>query len=984
MLFTILPQNRIVILYYLKIMCTKRVLFPKMLAILVVNIFLTNFIYAQFYSLGSNPARIKWSVIDGDNYRVIFPMGSDSLATEYYFFLNSSRDMVFSSLRANPSKIDVIIHQNNLISNGMVGVAPKRVELFSRVPLYNDFSHNWHRSLIIHELRHVAQVSKFEKGIYNFPYVLFGEQSTAVLTGVFLSRWEMEGDAVIAETELTYSGRGRDPDHLAYYKAAFLNGDFRSWENWTLGSYSRYTPNIYSFGYLYNSYVRTSSMNRNYLSDITDYIAKNFYDIRAKNRAYRLYTNNSKRGNFRDLVPYYTSIWKRELEVRAPFTDIRYITDVEWDNYSSISSLLYTKDSSLFYIYSDFYKTPRVVSYKDSTRLNSITPISNISSNVFYKDSLLIWTEIRPSLRWEMENFSDLYTFDLRTGRRVRKTSKKAYFNISLSDSSIFVIENTLDGKTRVLELNNDDFNTIKSYPKFRDVVFREVLFKNGTLITLASDDNSFYILKWCFANNKWEEQLRVEDVFIKQLAFNSSSNSLYFIADFERVNNIYSYDLDYKIIRKVFNSKYGVNSYTFNIDSGDLIVSDYTHKGYRLGVVKEESLCWDIQPLAGVKKDRIAENLSLEASRDYYLGVEYKVDSVEIRPYKKRNSLFKFHSWAPFYYNIDNIKSMSYESLSEVISPGVVLFSHNPLNTSFTRIGYSYRGRSAAHFNYTYSGLFPVIDLQADYNTRDKYRYSIIRDNDGRRSIIRDTIKGKHFSEIRIMSYLPINLSVRDMNRGLIISGLYKHSADQYYSINKNRYIQYSNLYFGLNYYNVKRLSFRDIFPRSGYGVSSRYSFVPNSPKREFGSLFYLSSYVYTPGFAISHGVKYSLFYQQQFVGNSNYLLSNIISFPIGYADRLSKEASGVKIEYAMPIITKDISWDNVIYIRRVQLNPFLHYVNNKTYSGAKESLFSYGADFIFNCNVFNISFPIDLGIKAGLNRESVPFVQFILNTPL
>jgi hypothetical protein len=69
-------------------------------------------------------------------------------------------------------------------------------------------------------------------------------------SGIYAGVSNMEGDAVIAETALTNSGRGRTADFLNYYKVAFDNGDFRRWDQWSLGSQRRYASDHYALGYL--------------------------------------------------------------------------------------------------------------------------------------------------------------------------------------------------------------------------------------------------------------------------------------------------------------------------------------------------------------------------------------------------------------------------------------------------------------------------------------------------------------------------------------------------------------------------------------------------------------------------------------------------------------------------------------------------------------------------------------------------------------
>ena len=68
----------------------------------------------------------------------------------------------------------------------------------------------------------------------------------------------IEGDAVVAETALTPSGRGRTADFLNYYRIAFDNGDFRGWSQWLYGSQRNYYPNHYAMGYMTLANIRTA------------------------------------------------------------------------------------------------------------------------------------------------------------------------------------------------------------------------------------------------------------------------------------------------------------------------------------------------------------------------------------------------------------------------------------------------------------------------------------------------------------------------------------------------------------------------------------------------------------------------------------------------------------------------------------------------------------------------------------------------------
>ena len=87
--------------------------------------------------------------------------------------------------------------------------------------------------------------------------------------------------------------------------------------------------------------------------------------------------------------------------------------------------------------------------------------------------------------------------------------------------------------------------------------------------------------------------------------------------------------------------------------------------------------------------------------------GKSFKSES-----YSKTTHLFNFHSWAPIYLNISKID----------FGIGVSFFSQNLLSTSVVQFGYKYNPFDVKHelyLDYTYSGLYPIIDIETSYKKR-------------------------------------------------------------------------------------------------------------------------------------------------------------------------------------------------------------------------------------------------------------------------
>jgi len=137
------------------------------LLVAIVFILASHQSFAQFYSTGSDPARLKWREIKTERYFIIYPEEADSLATKICHFVSKGVQMpVNSPLTGKPTKTTrLFFTDTNVFSNGMVSWAPRRMELYSTPPSFGSYSMNWEKQLVLHEGRHVAQMTMFERGI---------------------------------------------------------------------------------------------------------------------------------------------------------------------------------------------------------------------------------------------------------------------------------------------------------------------------------------------------------------------------------------------------------------------------------------------------------------------------------------------------------------------------------------------------------------------------------------------------------------------------------------------------------------------------------------------------------------------------------------------------------------------------------------------------------------------------------------------------
>lgn len=142
---------------------------------------LTSFrLHAQFMDYGSDPAKFKWNIARLPHYNLVYPQGNDSMAYRYALFLENVYPHMSKTIgKPIKAKFPVILHPDNMQSNGMVSWAPRRMELIT-TPSSDLNNQSWDKHLVLHESRHVFQTGKVMHGIFKPLYYIIGEQAAGV------------------------------------------------------------------------------------------------------------------------------------------------------------------------------------------------------------------------------------------------------------------------------------------------------------------------------------------------------------------------------------------------------------------------------------------------------------------------------------------------------------------------------------------------------------------------------------------------------------------------------------------------------------------------------------------------------------------------------------------------------------------------------------------------------------------------------------
>lgn len=970
---------------------------PFLIAILLLTLSWTA-VYGQYYTLGNDPGRARWRTITSEHYRLIYPEETDSIARLYLYTLEKVRPRVMAELNIDPRPIPVVLHPYITQSNGVVTWAPKRMELFTSPDPYGSNPDPWIQHLSIHESRHVGQVEHFTRGIYNVFYYLLGEQVTGIGVGLFANRYAMEGDAVIAETELTNGGRGRNADFTKYLRAMYINGDFRNWDKLQFGSFRHYTPNAYVFGYALGSYVRYQTGLADYCGHYFRTPVKHWYSLPLLLDPGKKLIGESRFSILERSQGLLSEMWRYDYLSRGKFT--------ESDNLKNRPDRLYTEFTDPIYIHngdspwngsvimlkSGMETARKMVSIDSSGRERFIRFFSYTSSRLTYDgERFIYWTEPVSNEAADLEDFSVIMRFDVVTGRVTSQKHRTKYFNPAPSPTgdTVAVAEYPVEGGTWLTLVHAGDGEVIERIKAPDNGQVRETVFDGKDIYCSVIQDGGIGI--FLYREGKWSEMIAPQGQSISGLKI--FSRSLYFSSDLNGVLNIYRYGIDSGTLLRMTNSEYGADYPYYDPTGRRVYYCEYGLKGYRPVSSTPERLLQIPADFSNPYRHPVAEMLSRQ-SEGHFKKLQDTGDSTDCadpgildpekypsKRYSKFLHAFRIHSWFPVYVNMDRLMSFTFQNFTQTASLGATLLSQNSLGNITSSLSYGYV-RDFYTWKYFHSGHFTMdadifgnlsIELGIDINERNS------RDNSY------DAVLGHQFSKENLGTpyvaanatvYYPMNFTSRGWYRGLTPYISWTFNNDRYYAFSYNfsdgsiqqttgTPIMRHQLVYGISYSQNLSIATSQIYPRWGFGISLQGSSTVNS-RDYFGHVAYASGYAYLPGITHQQGIRIGFAAQKQFVDGKLYMSSFTI-LPRGYSGYSFDECFGsVSLDYAVPVYLGDVSIGPLLYLKRLQLIPFGDYAMGMEYgSGAMRQYYSYGADLKVDFIALRLNFPLSVGMR-------------------
>jgi hypothetical protein len=925
----------------------------KRIVLILLLFLISRQVQAQYYSLGQEAASIRWKQIKTAHFQLIFPQETEESSQEIASLLEHSFNLVSETMPADVKRIPVILHYESVISNGNVIWAPRRIELFL-TPTQHSYADVWENQLASHELRHYVQISSLNQGITKYLQYFFGEQALGAVLGLYIPLWFLEGDAVLTETLLSNSGRGRLAAFEMPLKTQILEKGIYSYEKAVFGSYKDFTPDYYCLGY---HLVTTARKNYGaaFWQNTLENVARKPYAITPFSRGIK------KQSGFSKKAFYQNSMQELEKEWRKQEAENEHNTIVSPDKDKTYTSYIHAQkidEQHFFAVKKSHRAIDEFVIIDNHNKEKKIHyPGFYFPEKITVKNKKILWAEKQYDPRWDHRSWTKIMLYDMEKKRLHTICKKSKYFAPSFSsDGKKIVCSEVLKTENNLVIISADNGERIKEVQSPENAFIQTPFFAKGDssvfCILISPLGKAFYT--YDLIQEKWEiigepSFREIKNPFYYQ-------NSIFFTSDMHGVDNIYAYSLSNDSIYRVVSAKYGADYASIFKDS--LVYSNYTADGFEIRSSALENLTWE--KIEDIENQSInLWEIPLKEEKGVINFAEIGDSVYEVEKYSKLLHLFNIHSWAPL--NIDYSNNR--------INPGLSIFSQNALSTSTAAVGfdYNYNDKINTYFaEYTYEGLYPKFNFRAehgkikDYYTEGEESHAFFRKE----------------TNMNLGISLPLLFTKKHYSRNLYISSNYGlksiehlHSTPSDYPKGKMEFGRH-RLYFS----NIRKSNSANIYPRFGQfvDINSQHSF--SSGEMDLGHAFSLASGFYFPAFGKNDGFYLYGAYQWKEDGTT-YRFNNLISNPRGFHDIFEKMIYAYKFNYAGALAYPDFNIGSLIYVKRIRLHCFFDQSLSE-----KKVYRSTGLAMIFDSHLLHFIAPISFGFRPNYLIDDKAFSYDVL----
>ncbi|WP_123848102.1 TolB-like translocation protein [Chitinophaga lutea] len=885
---------------------------------------------------GGNPPSLRWQQINTDTVRVIFPRGMEAYGRRVADITGYVSRYHRATIGPLQRKVNIVLQNQTLQSNGYVQLGPFRSEFFmTPPPSSNDVgSLNWADQLALHEYRHVLQNSNFRKGISKVVFYLSGELGQAAATNIAVPNWFWEGDAVVTETALSNQGRGRLPAFFNGFRALQLAGRPYTYMQLRNGSYRRYMPDHYATGYLMTSYGRLQ-YGPQFWNGVTDDAVRYRRVFYPFSQSLKHRTGKNAAGFFRAALGSYAQHWPAATEQAADtLTPVgKHYTDYKYVYAAGNGRLIVSKSS--FKAIPAFYEIG-----PDGKESRITAPGLGFDDYFSYRNGQLLWTESRYSPRWGWKDYSIVKIHDRASGQTRSLRHERRCFSPDLSADGrkVAVVAVTPEQAYRVEILDAQSGAVLQSLPNPENWYYTYPKFAAGDRLMISAVRDKAGRMGLISQSVETGESKVLVPFGVPTIGIASvEGNAVYFTAAFGDADNVYRVTLDDNTLQQVTRRPNGVQHMA--VTDGGIIYSEFTASGHKL-------LKSPLQPVASQPRHSAwlrpdfgegGDILDKVPARDY-----------EVRKYPKAHRLFNFHSWLP------RIDDPDY---------GLYLYGENVLGTLQTAVGASYNineNSPEVGASVLYGAWFPYLRAGVDYRMQRKLR-------------VNDTIS-LEWNELDWYAgfSVPLNFTAGKYFRSVSLGANFHHLTRARTASSKYRFrddnIQYVDAAFTFSNQRIRAV--QNIYSHFAQSLVLRYNkTVNNVPGEQFTGRLDL----YLPGFSANHSLVLQGAYQQRDT-MLRYAFTDHFVYARGYEKPFYEHIYKAGANYHFPICYPDWGFANLLYFMRLRGNVFYDHSVAYNFRSRKDVTYaSAGGELFFDTKLGNV-LPFSFGVRYSRLFDTDP----------
>jgi hypothetical protein len=888
---------------------------------------------------GGNPPSLKWKQINTDTARVIFPSGIEKQALEVSTLIHKLASTTVKTIGDQATKINIVLQPLPTTANGYVSLGPFRSEFFL-TPRQNSFelgSLPWHKTLALHEYRHVQQYSNFRRGLSRVFYYLFGQEGQALANNLAIPDWFYEGDAVYQETLLSDQGRGRLPNFYNDYRSLWASDKNYSWMKLRNGSYTDLVPNHYQLGYMLVGYGYEKfgpDIWRNITRDAASFKGL-FYPFQ---KSFKKHTAQSLTSFANEAMNYFGRKYIGSDSV-SEFgkRQSNFIGNEEFPYLSG--------NSDVIYLGSDFKNIPAFYSRNFITgKERKIRSKSISTDNYFsYNNGRIVYSAFDPDPRWGWKNYEIIKLLDVKSGEEKTVTHKTRYLSpdISVDGSKIVAVNTHLSGTNELVMINSQNGELISKIPNPQQYIFTYPKFFDNNKIVAAVRNDKGQMALGVFNDNGDVEWLTPFSLNVIGFPVVNKDTISFTMTEGGQDKLFVSVKGETLLfVPDVKNNSTGDYQLAFN--NGKYVWSAFTSAGYHLfsspGTFKKISLSTGENNFYSFKTLNQPLNLIHDTT----------IVSRPIQKYSSSFGLLNFHSWRPYFSDPE----YSYS-----------LISQNILNTLQSELYFTYNRNEKFKETgaiFSYGGWYPVISAGGSF-TFDRSFADSAR-----------VINWNEFSALAGLS-VPLSFTTGTYFQNLTLAGSF-NTKQVYYTGNSKQDFndkRFNYAEWSVSAGNQQLRARQNIFPRFAQSIFARYRHIINNYTAH---QLLLNSAFYFPGLAPNHSIVFQASYQHRDT-LQQYNFSN--SFPIsrGYSDLDFPRMWKVGGNYHFPIAYPDKGFGNIIYLFRLRGNVFYDYSEVKSLrTGVAYPFRTVGSELYFDTKWWN-QLALSIGIRYSrlLDNETV-----------